>query len=225
MHPLLTELQHQLDALPEGELKHDLEPGFEAMAAWVSELDPLTLASLLDALPSWLDDATPWWHRSAVLELAWRLGEPGPLKAALARPEANEPRAFDGDGPYPAWLDYRLGLLSAISHWTAPPPPDAVAFLRDQRSRLSLSDAYSVRMLGTRAWLTETLFQPTAERHESLTSVVELLRSWKDARLWRSSLGLLHVYFASDEPGRAQVDAVLTSEERSEMLALVGLAS
>ena len=73
--------------------------------------------------------------------------------------------------------------------------------------------AFSRRLLGIRAWFTECAIDGPKGRRHCLTEGVETLRRWRDERLSRSALLLLHAYFASSVEGMADLRTVLTPEE------------
>lgn len=63
---VLDQLEATLATLPTGATKHDMEPGFEAMARWIQALDVDRRAEVLASLPRWLGETHPWHSRAAM---------------------------------------------------------------------------------------------------------------------------------------------------------------
>ena len=210
----LEVLESQIRVLPPGSTKHDMEPGFEAMAKWLSQQPSDVRAAVVAALPTWLSEESHPWHSRAALELALRLREESLLESAirLARdrgvPDLTAKEKFE----YPGWLIFALGLISVISRWEPDRDSAGRAYLRDLQAEARLASSYPMRLLGIRAWFTECLLEPT-QRAECLADGLNVLRGWRDPRLLRSGLTLLHAYFASSPDAVSDLRNLLTPEE------------
>ena len=209
---ILDELERQLDKLPSGSLKHDMEPGFDAMAEWIQKLDAERLVVLEKELPAWLNE-TGTWHARAVMEIALRVGDDELLQAAVKKARTDGVQDLPEVDEYPAWLLYQLNLLSVISRWPIALGTDALAYLDGLRTQAPTAASYSRRLLASRAWLTECSLLPPAGRRRCLQDAMEVLRGWQNGRLLRSALTLLHAYFGSTEQGVVELRQVLTSHE------------
>jgi hypothetical protein len=210
-NPMLAQLDAQLAKLPSGATKHDMEPGFEVMAQWIQSLDGSRRAEVVSALPAWLRETHPW-HSRAVMEIALRLRDEHLLEAAVREAGRKGVHDLAGGEEYPPWLIFHLDLLSTVSRWQGEPGHVVRAYLRGLRAGGSAT-AYSRRLLAIRAWFTECLLCPAGERKECLTEGLAELRKWRDPRLLRSGLSLLHAYFASSAEGVASLKEVLTRDE------------
>lgn len=209
--PMLEQLEAQLAALPADATKHDMEPGFEVMAEWIRALDNSHRVAVLSELPAWLQD-THSWHSRAAMEIALRLRYRPLLEAAVREAKKRGVHDLEGGEEYPPWLIYHLYLLSTISHWRGDPGSEVRAYLSDLRFGVSAT-SYSRRLLAIRAWFTECQLGVTGPREQCLAEGLTALRKWRDARLMRSALSLLHVYFASNLEGVALLKEVLNDEE------------
>jgi len=208
---ILEQLQAQLATLPAGSTKHDMEPGFEVMAEWIQALSGGRRAEVLSALPVWLQEAHPW-HCRAVMEIALRLGDQPLLDAAVREARSRGVHDLVERDEYPPWLIFHLDLLSTVSRWRADPGSEVRAYLRELRSGVSTT-SYSRRLLAIRAWFTECLLGSAGRRKQCISEGLAELRPWRDPRLLRSGLSLLHAYFASSAEGVADLKEVLTSDE------------
>ena len=209
---MLDELEAQLATLPAGATKHDMEPGFEVMAQWIQSLDRNRRAAVLSQLPLWLQESRGW-HSSAAMEMAIRVPDESLLTAAVH--EARRRGIVDFDWApgqrYPDWLTFHLDLLSTISRWSGDLGEEVRAYLTDLRAGVS-GTSHSRRLLGIRSWLTECAIDEVDQR-PCLEAAMSQLRAWKDARLLRSGLTLLHAYFGLTAAGIALLKDVLTTEE------------
>jgi hypothetical protein len=208
---MLEQLQAQLATLPAGWTKHEMEPGFEAMAQWIETLENDHRAKVLSELPAWLEGAHPW-HSRAALEIALRLRDHQLLEAAVR--QARKRGVYDlAEGEeYPPWLTLHLDLLSTISRWQGDPGPEARAYIKELRGGVSAT-SYSRRLLGIRAWFTQCLLEPAGRQKACLGEGLAALRTWRDPRLLRSGLSLLHAYFKTSAEGVADLKELLTLEE------------
>jgi hypothetical protein len=188
-----------------------MEPGFKVMADWMQGLDGYHRAKVLAELPAWLGDDHSW-HSRAVMEIALRLSDPAILEAAVREAARKGVRDLDEVPEYPPWLLYHLNLLSTISRWPGDVGGDARRYLQDLRHECS-GAAYSRRLLGIRAWFTECLIDPDEDRMRCLNDGVSTLRGWRNAKLLRSGLLLLHAYFASTPKAVDGLREVLTAAE------------
>jgi hypothetical protein len=209
--PMLEQLEAQIATLPADAIKHDMEPGFEVMAQWIQGLDGARRAEVLSEVPVWLKD-THSWHSRAVMEIALRLRDRQLLEAAVREAKKRGVHDLAGGDEYPSWLSYNLSLISTISLWPGDPGPEVRAYLSDLRAGVSAA-SYSRRLLAIRACFTECLLGLTMPRKRCLSEGLAELRKWRDPRLLRSGLSLLHAYFASTPEGVADLKEVLTSEE------------
>jgi hypothetical protein len=209
---MLEELEAQLATLPADATKHDMEPGFEVMARWIQSLDRKRRAAVLSQLPLWLQESHGW-HSHAAMEMAIRVGDESLLTAAVH--EAGRRRVVDFDlapgEQYPDWLRFHLYLLSTISRWSGDLGEEVRAYLSDLRAGVS-GTSYSRRLLAIRSWLTQCAIYEVDQR-PCLKAALSQLRDWRDARLMRSGLTLLHAYFGLTTAGIALLKDVLTAEE------------
>lgn len=209
---MLKELEAQLETLPEGLTKHDMEPGFAAMAEWVASLDGDKRSKVLSELPKWLAEDHPWKSRAA-MEIAVRLGDQALLEAAVREAERRRVQDFAANNGYPPWLIFHLDLLSTLSRWQGALGKEASTYLEQLRSAAIDASDYPRRLLGIRAWFTQCLLQKTERQTACLRQGMDLLRGWQDARLLGSGLSLLHAYFATTARGVALLREVLTPQE------------
>jgi len=209
---MLKELEAQLETLPEGSTKHDMEPGFAAMAEWVASLDGDKRSKVLSELPKWLAEDHPW-HSRAAMEIAVRLGDRALLEAAVREAERRGVQDFAANNGYPPWLIFHLDLLSTLSRWQGTLGKEALTYLEQLRLAAIDTSDYPRRLLGIRAWFTQCLLEKTERQEACLRPGMDLLRGWQDARLLRSGLSLLHAYFATTARGVALLEEVLTPEE------------
>lgn len=209
--PMLQQLEGQLATLPTGATKHDMEAGFEVMAQWIQGLDADRRAEVLSELRVWLGEAHSW-HSRAVMEIALRLRDQQLLGAAVREAGRRGVHDLAGGEEYPPWLIFHLDLLSTVSRWHGEPGHEVRAYLRELRAGGSAT-TYSRRLLTIRAWFTECLLAPAGARKECLSEALVELRQWRDPRLLRSGLSLLHAYFASTAEGVADLKEVLTRDE------------
>jgi hypothetical protein len=209
---LLEQLEAQLTTLPPGATKHEMEAGYEVMAKWIQTLPTVDRAEILAALPAWLADAAPYWHPVAVMEVAVRLRDKQLLDSAIQK--AQEVGIHDLAAPveYPPWLSFDLHLLSAISRWQGDPGEKAREYLESVRAGATGAVSYSRRLLGIRAWFTKCLLD-ASNRMTCLRDGLGVLRAWRDDRLLRSGLSLLHAYFALTPEGLADLRELLTPDE------------
>ena len=209
---VLDQLEAQVDALPPAAVKHDMDPGFDAMATWIEHQRPVERAAIIAALPAWLSDHHRW-HNRAVIEIALRLRSQQLLGAAIAEARSlgvpNSPAGADT----PSWMTFQLNLLAVISRWPEDPGAEARAYLEHLRRDGLGGSTYSRRLLGIRAWFTECLLDTPGERGECLNGGMTLLRSWRDRRLLQSGLSLLHAYFAASAADVAMLRRLLTRDE------------
>jgi len=208
---MLEQLEAQFATLSAGSTKHDMEAGFEVMAQWIEALNGDRRAEVLSELPAWLGEAHPW-HSRAVMEIALRLHERHLLEAAVREARRRGVHDLAGGEEYPPWLIFQLDLLSTVSRWQGDTDAEVRAYLSELRTGVSAT-VYSRRLLAIRAWFTECLLEVAGRRKPCLSEGVAELRKWRDARLLRSGLSLLHAYFASTAEGVAALKEVLTSEE------------
>lgn len=209
----LDELEGQLRKLPPGLTKHDMEAGFDAMALWIRTLRPDRQSQVLNALPVWLRDRSHPWHSRAALEMAVRLRDNHLLDAAVDEAVGQGIHdEIDLSGQYPPWLEFDLGVISAISRWTGDTGIKSKRFLRVLRSTAETSTTYPRRLLAIRAWLTECLLERDS-RDDCLVNAMSELREWRDGRLLRSAVTLLHAYFASEEQAVSKIREIVTREE------------
>ncbi len=209
--PGLDRLEEQLGTLSPGSTKHDMEPGFRVMADWIQGLDGHDRAAVLAELPAWLGDDHSW-HSRAVMEIALRLSDRVLLEAAVREARRKGVRDLDEVAEYPPWLLYHLNLLSTISRWPGDIDGDVRRYLQDLRHESS-GAAYSRRLLGIRAWFTECLVDPDEERMRCLNEGVSTLREWRNPKLVRSGLSLLHAYFSSNPKAVDGLRELLTAAE------------
>ncbi len=66
---MLEQLDAVLANMPEGSTKHDMEPGFEAMAQWIQSLDSDRRAEVLSELPDWLQVVSQFLPLGAAVNL------------------------------------------------------------------------------------------------------------------------------------------------------------
>lgn len=210
-NPTLQQLEARIATLPADATKHDMEPGFEVMAQWIQTLDSARRGEVLSELPAWLRDPNSW-HSRAVMAIALKLGDRQLLEAAVREAKTLGVHDLAGGEEYPPWLIYQLYLLSTISHWQGDPGSAVREYMSGLRSGVSAT-IYSRRLLAIRTWFTECLLEVTGPRKLCLTEGLTELRKWRDARLQRSGLSLLHSYFAPTPEGIALLREVLTSEE------------
>lgn len=208
---MLEQLEAQLATLPAGSTKHEMEPGFDVMAQWIQTLDERRRAEVLADLPMWLEEDHPW-HSRAVMELALRLQARPLLEAAVREAGRRGVRDIAAGQEYPPWLIFHLNLLSTVSRWQEDPGPSVRAYLSRLRAGVA-APSYSRRLLAIRAWFTECLRTKAKHRRKCLRQALKELRRWRDVRLLRSGLSLLHVYFASTPEGVADLKEVLTAQE------------
>jgi hypothetical protein len=208
---MLEQLEAQLATLPAGSTKHDMEPGFEVMAQWIQALDGDRGAEVLSELLAWLEETHPW-HSRAVMEIALRLRDWQLLEAAVREARRRGVHDLAGGDEYPPWLIFHLDLVSTISRWQGDAGPEVRGYLSHLRAGVSAT-TYSRRLLAIRAWFTQCLLEVAGQRKQCLSEGLAELRKWRDARLLRSGLGLLHAYFASTADGVVDLKEVLTSEE------------
>ena len=208
---MLEQMEALLANLPAGSTKHDMTTGFEVMARWIRALENDRRAQVLSELLAWLEDDHAW-HARAVMEIALDLSNRQLLEAAVREARRRGVRDLASGEGYPPWLIFQLDLLSTISRWQAEPGPEVRAHLIDLRQGISAT-SYSRRLLAIRAWFTECLWEVAGRRTRCLSEGMAELRKWRDARLLRSGLSLLHAYFASTDRGVADLQQVLTSEE------------
>jgi hypothetical protein len=197
--------------LPASAIKHDMEPGFDVMAEWILRLDSNGRAAVLSALVGWLRDEHPW-HSRAVMEIALRLADQRQLVAAVGEPRKRGVHDLAATEEYPSWLIFHLDLLSTISRWPGDPSPEVRTYLNELRGGVA-AKSYSRRLLAIRTWFTECLLESAVRRKQCLSEGLAELRKWRDPRLLRSGLSLLHAYFASTAEGVADSKEVLTREE------------
>ena len=213
----LHELENQLWKLPPGLTKHDMEPGFAAMAEWLAGLSSDRQARILSELRSWLLDQSHPWHSQAAIEMAVRLSDTPLLDAAIDEAMREGIHEMDRDGPYPPWLVFDLLVIAGISRWEGDPGPKSTNYLGQLRSAAQTATSYPRRLLASRAWLTECLLNQSS-RDECLASAIGVVRSWRDERLLRSALSLLHAYFWSNADMVSKLSNTLTPEELAFML-------
>ena len=209
---MLEELEAQLAKLPADSIKHDMEPGFEVMARWIQSLDRNRRAAVLSQLPLWLQESRGW-HSRAAMEMAIRVGDESLVMAAIA--EARRRGVVDFDlapgEQYPDWLTFHMYLLSAISRWPGALSEEVRAYLSGLRAGVSAT-SHSRRLLAIRSWLTQCAIDE-ADRRLCLEAALSQLRDWRDARLMKSGLTLLHAYFGLTTVGVALLKDVLTTQE------------
>ncbi len=208
----LDELEGQLRSLPPGLTKHDMEPGYAAMADWLRGLPSYRQARILSALRSWLLDRFHPWHSQAALEMAVRLSDPTLLQAAIDEAMREGIHEIDRGAPYPPWLVFDLGVIAAISRWKGDPGAKSKNYLSQLRSTAQTATTYPRRLLASRAWLTECLLKQSS-RDECLEGAIGVVRRWRDERLLRSTLSLLHAYFWSNADMVSKLSSMLTREE------------
>jgi hypothetical protein len=208
---MLEQLQAQLATLPAGAIKHDMEPGFEVMAQWIQALDGDRRAEVLSELLAWLEETHPW-HSRAVMEIALRLNDRQLLEAAVREARRRGVHDLAAGEEYPAWLIFHLDLLSTVSRWQGAVGSEVRTYLSELRAGVSAT-SYSRRLLAIRAWFTECLLEVTGRRKQCVSEGMAELRKWRDPRLLRSGLSLLHAYFASSAEGVANLKEVLTRDE------------
>ncbi len=208
---MLEQLEAQLETLPAGATKHDMEPGFEVMAQWIQTLDNDRRADVLAELPAWLEEDHPW-HSRAVTEIAVRLPDRELLEKAIRKARLQGTVDLPAGKEYPPWLVFQLTLLSAISRWHGDPGDEVRTYLADLMAGASAT-SYSRRLLAIRAWFTECVLEIDERRKPCLSQGLAMLRTWHDRRLLRSGLSLLHAYFASTPEGVALLKDLLTPEE------------
>ena len=209
---MLEQLEAQPATLPPGTTKHDMEAGYELLAQWIQQLPTDERVEVLAALPAWLADESPFWHPLAAMEIALRLSDEPLLDAAIRQAHQNGIHDLVAPFEYPAWLSFDLQLLSIISRWPGGPSEKSRDYLDGLRDGARATSSYSRRLLGIRAWFTECFLEPK-ERDGCLRSGLDVLRSWRDERLLRSGLSLLHAYFAPTPDGVAQLRGILTPAE------------
>ena len=210
-NPILDQLEAQLAKLPESATKHDMEPGFEAMAQFIGGVDDDRHAEVLSALVDWLQDEHPW-HSRAVMEIALRLHDQQLLLAAVRETRRRGVHDLVSTDEYPPWLLFHLALLSTVSRWQGDPGPEVQEYLNALRGGVSAT-SYSRRLLGIRAWFTECLTEPAGQRKQCIVEGLAELRKWRDPRLLRSGLTLLHAYFALMPEVVADLKEDLTTDE------------
>jgi hypothetical protein len=208
---MLKQLEAQLANLPAGATKHDMEPGFEVMAQWIQTLDSDRRAEVLGQLPAWLRE-THAWHSRAAMEIALRVRDMSLLEAAIREASSRGVTDLAGGEEYPPWMIFHLDLLSTISRWQGDAGDEVRTYLADLRAGASAT-SYSRRLLAIRAWFTECLLEVDERRKPCLSLGLTKLREWRDGRLLRSGLSLLHAYFASTADGVAVLKDLLTPEE------------
>jgi hypothetical protein len=209
---ILEQLEAQLATLPTGSTKHGMEPGYDVMAHWIKHLSDDRRAEVLSALPTWLQDETHSWHYQGAMELALLLNDGTLLDAAVREARRRGIHDLGDFEEYPPWLIFDLLLLSTISRWPGDPGTHSRAYLQDLRAGAQKASSYPRQLLGIRAWFTECLLEPTTNKM-CLTQALNVLRQWRNARLLRSGLSLLHAYFASTPEGVSDLREVLTAEE------------
>lgn len=209
---ILKRLEEQLAALPQDALKHSMESGDVEMAEWARGLSAADRNELSAELPTWFEEEAHPWHSRAAMELALRLDDLSLLEAAIRQARNRGVHDLGAVLEYPPWLIYNLYLLSTISRWPGDPGNVARVYLGDLKAGAQEASSFSRRLLGIRAWFTECLLQPL-KRKECLLDGLQVLRSWRDARLLRSGLTLLHAYFAATPEGLSMLRDVLTHEE------------
>ncbi len=210
-NPTLQQLEARIATLPADATKHDMEAGFEVMAQWIQTLDRSRRAEVLSELPAWLRDADSW-HSRAVMAIALKLRDRQLLEAAVREAKTLGVHDLAGGKEYPPWLIYHLYLLFTISHWQGDPGSVVREYMSGLRSGVPAT-SYSRRLLAIRTWFTECLLEVTGPRKRCLTEGLTELRKWRDARLLRSGLSLLHGYFAPTPEGVILLREVLTREE------------
>lgn len=209
---VLDRLEAQVASLPAGAAKDDMDAGFDAMARWIEELSGHERAEVVAALPRWLVDNHPW-HDRAVSEIALRLRSVVLLNAAIAHAWTVGVHPVASAHEYPPWLTYQLNLLSVLSRWPGKPGVEAHRYLEHLRKLGLHESTYGARLLGIRAWFTQCLLDTPSERERCLDPALTALRSWRDRRLRRSALALLHAYFAASSDDVAALKRLLTPDE------------
>jgi hypothetical protein len=212
----LDELEGQLSKLPPRLTKHDMEPAYEAMAEWLGKLPSHSQVRILKALRSWLVDRSHPWHSQAALEMAVRLSDVALLHAAIDEASREGIHEIDRDGPYPPWLAFDLLVIAAISRWKGDPGAEAKNHLSRLRTAAQTATTYPSRLLASRAWLTQCLLNQSS-RDKCVAGAMGVVRSWRDERLLRSALSLLHAYFWSDPDMVSKLSNMLTPEELAYM--------
>lgn len=209
----LEDLQDQLLTLPPGSTKHDMRLGFDVMASWIRSLPDDRREKVREELPDWLKDATHPWHSRAAMEVALRLQDKELLNAAIREARNRGVDELTGGEEYPAWLIFHLDLLSTISRWPDNIGDDAREYLRDLRLGAFGGSTYPRRLLKIRSWFTECLLGPPDGQRPCLGEALDVLRGWRDPRLVRSGLTLLHAYFAATPRGKDLLRELLTRQE------------
>lgn len=212
MTQMLDRLEAQMSTLPMGATKHDLEPGFDLMAQWISGLDPASRAMVLAELPDWFKEDHPW-HSRAALEIALRLQDQSLINEAVRVARAQGITDLAEGEDYPPWLVFDLELIATLSRWQGDPGEEPRAYLAGLRQGVETAVSYSRRLLGIRAWLTQCALGAADTRRLCLGEAMETVRTWKSARIAKSALSLLHAYFASTADGVADLGAVLSLDE------------
>lgn len=205
----LAELEGQLRTIPPQFVKHDLQPGFEAMTRWIQKLDPTHRRQIIQALPRWFSNGDEWRNRAA-LEITLLLHEPSLLEVAIH--EARRKGIEDIAAPfqYPPWLEFQLNLIRVLAEWGSNLPASAKGYLIDLRNQASHASSYSRRLLSSRAWVTLCYKD---KDFKCLGDAMRTVREWRDERLLRSALTLNHAYFCGSTEAGTYLSRIFTTEE------------
>jgi hypothetical protein len=212
MH-VLAEVETRIKGAAADSLRHDPDSLYDELAAWVRGLDAASRAALTAQLPEWLGADQPSWRSSAVMELALRLDDEGLLRAAVHMARDHALQDWDALDEYPAWLMYHLELLFVIARWPVNPGDVARAYLEDLREEGVSAASYSRRLLGAKASVVACFLQPAQEQEACLEEILGTLRGWRDRRLTRSVLAMLHARCSREPTGTALLKTMLTDDE------------
>lgn len=207
----LEQLEQRLSSLPPDSIKHDMQPAFEAMADWIRTLGQIDGEAVIEALPDWFADHHPW-HSRAALEIALLLNEPSLLERAITAADTFGVRDIPAPFQYPDWLDFQLNLIRVLAEWRGPLPRRGGKYLERLRDQAQEATSYSRRLLSIRAWITVCHLQDSLE---CLKGAIELFRGWRDDRLRKSALTLIHAYYCRNGEDTSSLRTILTPEERA----------
>jgi hypothetical protein len=205
----LDDLEQRLKLLPPDFVKHDMQPGFEAMADWIRTLGQEDRQAVIQALPEWFTDRHRW-HSRAALEIALLLDEPFLLEQAVAAADRLGVSDITAPFEYPDWLAFQLNLIRVLADWRGPLPTLGTRYLEQLREQAFEASSYSRRLLSIRAWISVCHRQGSLE---CLKGPIELVRRWRDERLRKSALTLIHAYYCRNSADTGSLKAILTPEE------------
>lgn len=181
---LLIDLESQARNIAAEERKHDPDSGIEAMARWISDLEPEKRVRVLQSLSKWvLDEPIDEWRARAALLLAAAFQDDRVVDAAVARLRRDPLRL----------QSLQLDVIDAVSRF---PAEIGVAYLQELARGIDDATMYAHRRAAIRAAIT-LCFLSEEDAHPCLSSALQSMRSWSDPALERSALGLLHSLFVA----------------------------